>query len=58
MLDQILDSLPLDDDFPPDVQRALMKAFLLGGAGLEGLLDELPDFPLPGRGGRKNRRRR
>ncbi len=58
MLDQILDSLPRDDGFPPDVQRALMKAFLLGGAGLEGLLDELPDFPLPGQGGRKNRRRR
>jgi tetratricopeptide (TPR) repeat protein len=57
MLDQILDSLPLDDDFPPEVQRALMKALLLGGGSLENLLDELPDFPLPGRGGRKHRRR-
>ena len=33
MLDQILDSLPLDDDFPPEVQRALMKAFFAWRCG-------------------------
>ena len=60
MLDQILDELPPDDEFPPQVQRALMKMMLLGG-GIEDLLDELPDdLPLPfpgGRGGRGKRRR-
>ncbi|HRZ24494.1 MAG TPA: hypothetical protein P5326_10700, partial [Candidatus Contendobacter sp.] len=59
MLDQILDELPPDDEFPPGVQRALMKMMLLGG-GIEDLLDELPeDLPLPlpgGRGGRGKRR--
>lgn len=60
MLDQILDELPPDDDFPPEVQRAIMKMMLLG-EGIEDLLDELPeDLPLPfpgGRGGRGKRRR-
>ena len=59
MLDQILDALPSDDEFPPEVQRALMKMMLLG-EGIEDLLDELPDLPLPfpgGRGGRGKRRR-
>ncbi|MFZ1641864.1 MAG: hypothetical protein WAV07_10645, partial [Candidatus Contendobacter sp.] len=58
MLDQILDSLPPDDDFPPEIQRAIMKMMLLG-EGIENLLDELPDLPLPfpgGRGGRGKRR--
>lgn len=59
MLDQILDELPPDDEFPPEIQRALMKMMLLGG-GIEDLLDELPeDLPLPlpgGRGGRGKRR--
>ena len=60
MLDQILDDLLPDDDFPPEIQRAIMKMMLLGG-GIEDLLDELPeDLPLPfpgGRGGRGKRRR-
>ena len=60
MLDQILDELPPDDEFPPGVQRALMKMMLLGG-DIEDLLDELPDdLPMPfpgGRGGRGKRRR-
>ncbi|MBS1221784.1 MAG: hypothetical protein H6R23_1404, partial [Proteobacteria bacterium] len=60
MLDQILDDLPPDDDFPPEIQRALMKMMLFGG-NIEDLLDELPeDLPLPfpgGRGGRGKRRR-
>ena len=60
MLDQILDDLPPDDEFPPEIQRAIMKMMLLGG-DIEDLLDELPeDLPLPfpgGRGGRGKRRR-
>lgn len=58
MLNQILDDLPPDDDFPPEVQRALMKALLLGDERLEELLDDLPDFPPSSsrRGGRRNRR--
>jgi len=57
MLDQILDSLPPDDEFPPEVQRAIMKALLLGGEGLEELLNmDMDDFPPPGRG-RPERRR-
>ena len=59
MLDQILDELPPDDDFPPEIQRALMKIMLLGGKGIEDLMDELPDLPLPfpgDRGGRRKRR--
>ena len=59
MLDQILDELPPDDDFPPEIQRALMKIMLLGEKGIEDLMDELPDLPLPfpgDRGGRKKRR--
>jgi tetratricopeptide (TPR) repeat protein len=58
MLDQILNDLPPDEDFPPEVQRALVKAMLLGAQGLEDLLDELSGLPLPlpGRGGRRNRR--
>lgn len=59
MLDQILDDLPPDDDFPPAMQRAIMKMMLLGG-NIGDLLDELPDnlpLPLPGgRGGRGKRR--
>ncbi|MDS4022997.1 MAG: hypothetical protein RKR03_21205 [Candidatus Competibacter sp.] len=57
MLDQILDTLPPDEDFPPELQRALMKAMLLGGQGLEDLLDELSGIPLPhpGRGSPRNR---
>jgi hypothetical protein len=58
MLDQILDELPPDDEFPPEIQRAIMKMMLLG-EGIEDLLDELPDLPLPfpgGRGGRGKRR--
>jgi hypothetical protein len=52
MLDQILDDLPPDDDFPPAVQRAIMKMMLLGG-DIQDLLDELPDeIPLPSPGGR------
>ncbi len=66
MLDAILDDLPPDDDFPPEIQRALFKAMLLGGEGLRDLLEELeeleelPDLPFPpprGRGGRNKRRR-
>lgn len=58
MLNQILDDLPPDDDFPPEVQRALVKALLLGGGNLGELLDDLPDFPpsSPRRGGHRNRR--
>ena len=58
MLDEILDTLPPDEDFPPELQRALMKAMLLGGQGLEDLLDELSGIPLPlpGRGGPRKRR--
>jgi cellulose synthase operon protein C len=58
MLDAILDDLPPDDDFPPEIQRALMKLMLLGGEGLGDILDEMPDFPPPprGRGGRHKRR--
>lgn len=59
MLDAILDDLPPDDDFPPEIQRALFKAMLLGGEGLRDLLEELPDLPFPpprGRGGRNRRR--
>ncbi|MBK8752902.1 MAG: hypothetical protein IPL99_15265 [Candidatus Competibacteraceae bacterium] len=57
MLNRILDDLPPDDDFPIEVQRAMMKALLLGGGNLEELLDDLPDFPpsSPRRGGRRNR---
>ena len=59
MLDQILDELPPDDEFPPEIQRAIMKMMLLGG-NIEDLMDELPeDLPLPfpgGRGGRGKRR--
>ncbi len=59
MLDQILDELPPDDEFPPEIQRAIMKMMLLGG-NIEDLLDELPEnLPLPfpgGRGGRGKRR--
>lgn len=54
-LDKILDSLPPDDDFPPEIQRALMKIILLGEDALGDILDDLPDTPpLPrrGRGGR------
>ena len=57
MLDQILDELPPDDDFPPEIQRAIVKMMLLGG-NIEDLLEELPDnlpMPFPG-GGRGNRR--
>jgi len=60
MLDQILDELPPDDEFPPEIQRALMKMVLLGG-GIEDLLDELPDdlpLPFPGGGGGRGKRRR
>ncbi|MDZ7622529.1 MAG: hypothetical protein U5O69_09350 [Candidatus Competibacteraceae bacterium] len=59
MLDKILDSLPPDDEFPPEIQRALMKMMLLGDEGFRDLLDEMPDFPPPprGRGGRNKRRR-
>ena len=59
MLNQILDDLPPDDDFPPEAQRAIIKALLLGGSGNLGeLLDDLPDFfpSSPPRGGRRNRR--
>jgi hypothetical protein len=60
MLDQILDSLPQDDDFPPEVQRAIMKALLLGGDRLEELLNmDMDDFPMPSPGrGRPGGRRR
>lgn len=54
-LDKILDSLPPDDDFPPEIQRALMKIILLGEDALDHILDDLPDTPpLPrrARGGR------
>ncbi|MCU0807395.1 MAG: hypothetical protein MUC53_05395 [Candidatus Contendobacter sp.] len=60
MLDHILDELPPDDEFPPEIQRALMKMVLLGG-GIEDLLDELPDdlpLPFPGGGGGRGKRRR
>ncbi|MFO7641512.1 MAG: hypothetical protein R6X17_09695 [Candidatus Competibacteraceae bacterium] len=59
MLDAILDDLPPDDEFPPEIQRALMKMMLLGDEGFRDLLDEMPDFPPPprGRGGRNKRRR-
>ncbi len=51
MLNQILDSLPPDDDFPPEVQRAIMKALLLGGDRLEELLNmDMDDFPMPSPG--------
>lgn len=57
MLDQILDSLPPDDEFPPEVQRAIMKALLLGGERLEELLNmDIDDFPPPGRGRSRGRR--
>lgn len=57
MLNQLLDSLPRDADFPPEVQRAIMKALLLGGDGLEKLLDlDEDDFPSPGRGRPRRRR--
>ncbi len=59
MLDAMLDDLPPDDDFPPKVQRALMKILLLGDEAFRDLLDESPDFPPSprGRGGRNKRRR-
>jgi len=60
MLNQLLDSLPQDDDFPPEVQRAIMKALLLGGDGLEELLNmDMDDFPMPSPGrGRPGGRQR
>ena len=54
MLERILDDLPPDDEFPPEVQRALMRMLLLGGSGSDDSDD--PDFPFPrprGRGGRR-----
>ncbi len=56
MLNQILDDLPPDEDVPPEIQRALMKAMLLGGGSIEKLIDELPDFPLPPQGRGRGRR--
>lgn len=59
ILDKILDSLPPDDEFPPELQRALMKMMLLGEGALDGILDDLPDLlpmPLPDGGGRRKRR--
>jgi hypothetical protein len=56
MLEQMLDSLPPDENIPPELSKKVFKALLRGGEGLEDLLD-LPDFPLPGGGKRKKRRR-
>jgi tetratricopeptide (TPR) repeat protein len=56
MLEQMLDSLPPDENIPPELSKKMFKALLRGGEGLEDLLD-LPDFPLPGGGKRKKRRR-
>jgi tetratricopeptide (TPR) repeat protein len=67
MLDRILDDMPKDGDFPPEVQRALMKAMILGNNPLQKLLDmdmdfdmdDDDDFPPPPRGrGRPKKRRR
>ncbi|MDQ5910331.1 MAG: hypothetical protein QG599_2427 [Pseudomonadota bacterium] len=66
MLDSLLDSLPEDKDFPREMQRAIMKAILLGGEGqmermpeIEDMDEDEDDFPAPsrGRGRPKNRRR-
>ncbi len=66
MLNSLLDSLPEDQDFPREMQRAIMKAILLGGEGqiemmpeMGGMDEDDDDFPLPsrGRGRPKNRRR-
>jgi tetratricopeptide (TPR) repeat protein len=57
MLDQMLDDLPPDDEFPPEIQRVLMKILLLGD-DIEDILDELPDdFPPPFPGGREGRKK-
>jgi len=64
MLDRILDEMPEDDDFPPEVQRALMRALILGNNPLQAIFDsdeddDDDDFPPPRRGrSRPGRRRR
>ncbi len=58
MLEQILDDLPPDDDFPPEMQRTIMRMLLLGAAESGDSDDDAPGFPFPlprprGRGGRR-----
>ncbi len=62
MLDMMLKGMPMDKDMPPELQRNLIKAVLLGGMNAEDLVNDDGDIVLPmpgggGRGGRPNRRR-
>ena len=57
MLEQILDDLPPDDDFPPEVQRTIMRMMLLGDLDAGDSDDDEPGFPFPLPRGRGRRRR-
>jgi len=56
MLERILDDLPPDDDFPPEVQRTMMRMMLLGDLDV-GDSDDEPGFPFPLPRGRGRPRR-
>ena len=57
MLERILDDLPPDDDFPPEVQRTMMRMILLGDLDAGDSDDDEPGFPFPLPRGRGRPRR-